>query len=152
TYNVNGTAAHTATIKQCDSNVQDAGCSATAPVAGPIVFKSDVSTRYDSKPPGVLAGVTSANTDNTKLSAVVGSGGAVTINPDGSFCATPGNTGATTGACGSVPGLGAVPAGTSCGSFSYKVQNAQGQQSNAGTAYVAFKPGSGLAVNLFDAK
>ena len=86
TYNVNGSAAHTATIKQCDSTTQDAGCNLVAPVAGPITFKSDVASRYDSKPPGVLAGVTSSNSDNTKLSALTA--GTVPINPDGSFVAT----------------------------------------------------------------
>ncbi len=80
TYNVNGSAAHTATIKQCDSTTQDAGCNLVAPVAGPIVFKSDVASRYDSKPPGVLAGVTSSTTDNSTLPLSKPSGGTVPIS------------------------------------------------------------------------
>ena len=140
TYLVNGTAAHTATIAQCDVNSSSAtGCAlGSAPVANDFLVVSSVGSRYASPPPGVLAHVTNAS--GLSLSAVA----TAAVNADGSFVAT--GPGAV--AC---PATFAsqVPTGASCVAVPYSVKDAQGQTS-AATAYVAFQPGSGLTLTVKD--
>jgi len=146
-YLVNGTASHTATISQCDANSSSAaGCSlAAAPTVANVQFTSNIATRYQAPPPGVLAGVTS-NTGGFALSAV-GTGTGVTLNPDGSFVATSG------GAACPTTGLNPpAPAGATCVAFTYQAKNAQGTLSNTATATVVFLPASNLVVNVLDAK
>ena len=139
---VNGTAAKTATISQCDANNSAAaGCSlAAAPVVSNVQFTSNIATRYQSPPPGVLAGVTS-NAGGLALTAV-GAATGLTLNPDGSFVAT------TAGASACPAGF---PTGATCLAFNYQAKNAQGTLSNTAIATVVFLPASHLAVNVKDA-
>ncbi|MGH9692780.1 MAG: hypothetical protein ACRD5Z_01460, partial [Bryobacteraceae bacterium] len=153
TYLINNAATHTATIKQCDAGTQDSGCVlATTPHVSPVIFKSDVATAYASKPPGVFAGVTNYNMQ-LQLTAGTPAPGPVTVNSDGSFVAS--NAGASAATCTAAGTAGLtisdLPANTICVSFDYQVNNAQGTSSNVAKAYVAFKPASGLVVNLIDA-
>ena len=147
-YLVNGTAPHTATVSQCDINSASApGCSlAAAPTAANVQFTSNVATRYQSPPPGVLAGVTT-NPGGLALTAV-GTASGVTLNPDGSFVAT--NAGAT--ACPATGLNPPAPAGATCVAFTYQAKNAQGSLSNTATATVVFLPASNLVVSVVDAK
>ena len=145
-YLVNGTAQHTATILQCDINsASAAGCSlAAAPTVANVQFNSNVATRYQAPPPGVLAGVTS-NSGGLALTAV---GTGVTLNPDGSFIAT--NAGAA--ACPTTGLNPPAPSGATCVAFTFQAKNAQGTLSNTATATVVFLPASNLVVSVLDAK
>jgi hypothetical protein len=151
-YLVNGNAANsrTATIAQCDVNVQAANCGlATAPTAKPFVVVSQIASRYASPPPGVLEHVT--NPGGLALTAVAGGG----VNADGSFVAL-GST-ASAAACpqatssdAAVAALaGQVPAGASCATVAYTVKDAQNQTSSS-TGYVAFLPANGPQVVVKD--
>jgi hypothetical protein len=137
TYQVNNTAGHTATIRQCDSSQSDQGCAlAHAPVVSDITFTSYVASHYVSSPPGVMKGVTSndGNYDLTATTTLPGSSGIV-LNSDGSFSAT--SQGASACAAGLVSQL-SLPAGASCRAFPYQVKNAQGSASNTADATVVF--------------
>jgi len=150
TYQVNNSATHTATIRQCDSSQSDQGCAvAHAPVVSDITFTSSVASRYVSAPPGVMKGVTS-NEGNFDLTAATTapSGSGIVLNADGSFSAT--SQGATACAAGLVSQL-SLPAGASCRAFPYQVKNAQGTASNTANATVVFLPASNLTVNIKDA-
>ena len=143
-YMVNGTLPRTATIAQCDATTQDAGCVlATAATVSNITFTSNVSSRFISSTPGVLASVTNYG-GGLALSAVAGTqtGGTVTLNADGSFVAMPG--------AGVACPAGSV-AGAKCMTFDFQAKNTQGRTSNTATATVVFNPASNLAVNVWDA-
>ena len=148
TYQVNGTISQTATIARCDAGSFSApGCVLTAgPTAANDSFSSNITTRLQVSVPGVLGNDT--DPDNKPLAAVP-SGSPVnlslSLNPDGSFIATP--TGAGTAVC----PVGS-PAGSECYTFSYQARNAQGSLSGTATATLTFKPGSGLVVNVKDGK
>ncbi|MBS0375938.1 MAG: DUF11 domain-containing protein [Proteobacteria bacterium] len=144
-YLVNGSAAHTATIVECDASTgsdSSKGCAVdTSLTANDFVVVSQVASRFASSPPGVLSYVTNAG--GLSLSAVEGGG----VNKDGSFAV------AGPGASANCPTSGAVasqvPAGATCVAMPYTVKNAQGATSTA-TGYVAFLSASGLKVAVTD--
>ncbi len=135
TFVVNGQAAntYTATISDCTASTS---CAGTAPIAGNGAFTSSVASRLQVAPPGVLAFVTNAGgyTLTAVPSAVATSCASVTVNPDGSFVATPSTS---------------TPA--SC-TFNYNASTATKQMSAAeGTITVNFLAPSNLTVNVKDA-
>ena len=136
---MNGTVPYVATINECDANISSGpDCAvAAAPTAANVQFTSNIATRYESAPPGVLAGVT-ANTGKLALTAV-----GVGVNPDGSFVAVGPGT-----AC---PAGLTAPSGATCKQFTYQAKTAQGKLSNTATATVIFLSPSNLTVNVYDA-
>ena len=136
TYLVNGVQTHTASITDCGGATS---CAGQRPVAGTGSFTSPIATRIQIQPPGVLQFVT--NSGGYALTAVAGAGantcGSVTLNPDGSFIATP-----------SAP---PTTADVTC-SFTYNVKTTSQQTSASdGTITVTFQAPSNLVVNVRDA-
>ena len=114
-------------------------CKGGAPTATDDSYTSNVASRIQIAPPGVLENDT--DPQGHPLTASVASnvaGGSVTLNPDGSFTATP-----TTAPTGNT---------TATVTFQYAAVNSQGTAStNAGTVTVTFNGGSGLKVSVLDA-
>lgn len=135
TFTVNGsTTQTTATIADCTSSPS---CAGARPIAGPGTYTSNVATRAQVPPPGLLSNVT--NSSGFALKALAGTSGGtctnVSVNADGSFTATP-------------PSVGAA----SC-TFSYNVSTSTLQTSASdGLVTVNFLTPSNLAVNVKDAK
>ncbi|NML44464.1 hypothetical protein HHL11_11930 [Ramlibacter sp. G-1-2-2] len=117
----------------CSTVTVSVAAAAAAPVAGPITFNSAIASRFTSAPPGLLSGVTNASGLVLTANPPAGvTNGTVTVNPDGSFVATP--------SC-------AAPCSLT---FNYSVKNAQGTSSNTALATVNFVKGSGLSVAVKD--
>ncbi len=135
TYIGNGNPAVTAlvTLGPCAGT-----CMGAAPTAGNLSYTSNVASRIQIGPPGVLSGASDPQGHPMTASLPTGiSGGTVTLNPDGSFVASP----------------AAPPSGTGTASvmFTYTAVNSQNTASNAATVTVTFNGGSGLKVNVLDA-
>lgn len=135
TYNGNTGTTNTATV------TLTVGSTYGVPVANADSFTSNVATVFKAASPGILANDTSPGgykltVDKTSLvnnSLANGGCGAVALNADGSFTATRG-------------------ASSSC-SFTYSIKNSQGLvAAEPATVSVSFKQGSGLALNVIDAK
>jgi hypothetical protein len=136
TYVLNNTLTKTATITQCDASTPGCAALGVAPTAVADTYTSNVASRLQIAPPGVLGNDTDPSGLPLKASAPSGvTGGTVTLNPDGSFTALP-NAGATTMA------------------FQYKAVNSQNSASADPGALVTlnFPAPSNLAVNVKDAK
>jgi hypothetical protein len=139
-YYANGNTLVTAkvSINTCTSS---GGCLGSAPTAQPDFYTSNISSRLQIPPPGVLAN--DSDPQGHPLTAhIVGaaSGGTVTLNADGSFSATPATT--PTGSA------------TAVVTFHYQAENSQNTFSSptAGALVtVTFNGGSGLAVVVKDA-
>lgn len=136
TFTVNGSTTTTlATIANCASS---AACAGARPVAGAASFTSNIASRAQVSPPGLLASVTNASGFALQAVAGTATGGTcsnVSVNADGSFTAAP-------------PSVGAA----SC-SFYYNVSTSTLQTSvNDGLVTVNFLTPSNLAVNVKDAK
>ena len=134
TYQANGNPAifATVTLANCATTT---GCLTGAPTAKADAYTSNLASRMQVSPPGVLAN--DVDPGKHPLTAVLDSvsGVNVTLNPDGSFIATP---------------LAAVTATTNL-SFTYHAVNSQNQSSNSVTATLTFQKPSGLAVTVKDA-
>jgi Bacterial cadherin-like domain len=129
-----GAACSTVTVAACA-----AGCMGGAPVANADSYASNIASRLQIAPPGVLGNDTDP-ADHPLTAAIVGTpvGGTVALNPDGSFTAVP-----------TAPPIGAA---TATVTFSYNAVNSQNTPSAApATVTVTFGGGSGLAVNVKDA-
>ncbi|MGB8328260.1 MAG: hypothetical protein WCE48_11880, partial [Steroidobacteraceae bacterium] len=140
-YRVNNTLLGTATIAQCDAALHTAtGCVfSAAPTAIADAYSSNIASRLQISPPGVLANDTDPGGRPLKASAATGvSGGTVTLNTDGSFTAVP--------ACAPTCTTGSTVA------FRYSAINSQNNTSAAVGVTVTFNAGSGLAVHVKDAK
>jgi len=136
-YQANGNPAvkATVTLAACSSSSK---CMGKAPQAVNDSFASNVASRFQVGAPGVLAN--DADPSGLLMTAKISgtpSGGTVTLNPDGSFIATP-----TTPPSGS---------GNATVQFSYTAVNSQKTPSNLATVTVTFKGGSGLVVAVKDA-
>jgi FtsP/CotA-like multicopper oxidase with cupredoxin domain len=126
----------TVTLMQCTGN-----CLGGKPTANDDSFTSNIASRLNISPPGVL-GNDNDPSGLTLTASLVGSpaGGTVALNPDGSFIATP-----------------AVPptkGGSATVTFHYVAVNSQHTSSSTtspATVTVTFKGGSGLAVTVKDA-
>ncbi|WP_427911929.1 Ig-like domain-containing protein [Ramlibacter sp. MMS24-I3-19] len=110
------------------------------PVARDDSFSSNVATLFRASSPGLLAN--DSDPTNYKLTVdtanvVNGAGGLactkLSVKADGSFVATPAT-------------------GASACQFTYRVVNSQGTTSEPATVYVSFATGSGLQLNVVDAK
>ena len=114
-------------------------CQGAAPTANADVYSSNIASRLQISPPGVLANDTDPSGLPLTAKMVGGAtGGTVTLNADGSFTALP-----------AVPPTGA---GTATVTFQYNAVNAQQTASAApANVTVTFKGGSGLAVVVKDA-
>ena len=136
----------TVTLAACTAG---SGCLGEPPVANADSYTSNIASRLQISPPGVLANdtdpqghplcsapiaVTGCPTTGQTFTAT---GGTVTLNPDGSFTAVP-----TT-----------APVGTSTAtvSFQYKAVNSQKTASAPATVTVTFNGGSNLQVHVYDA-
>jgi Bacterial cadherin-like domain len=113
-------------------------CLGAPPTAFPQSYTSNVATQFRLASPGVLANATDPS--GLSMTAVMSGspkGGTVTLNPDGSFLATPAT----------------APTGTSTATvtFQYKAVNEQHTASAAQTVTVTFAAGSGLQVAVQDA-
>jgi Bacterial cadherin-like domain len=141
TYKLNGSSAATATgtanIVQCQANNP---CFGGPPTANPDAYTSAVATRLQIAPPGVLANDVDpqGHPMTAQIDACVATPGStclasnqISLNPDGSFVATPGSSGTYT--------------------FSYHAVNSQNTPSSPTTVTLTFEPGSGLVVNVKDA-
>lgn len=107
-------------------------CLGGAPTAAADSYTSNIATRLQTSPPGVLGNDTDPS--GFPLKAVLAGAGdcsSVQLNPDGSFIAT--------------------AAGASC-SFTYTAVNSQNTSSAAATTTVNFGAASNLAVTLKDGK
>ena len=135
-YCANGTISGTTCSSGLIATVTLAPCTGTclgaAPTAAADSYSSNIASRLQVSPPGVLQN----DTDPTgfPLKAVLASAGdcsSVELNPDGSFTAT--------------------AAGASC-AFTYTAVNSQNTASVAATATVSFGAASNLVVTLKDGK
>jgi Bacterial Ig domain len=137
TFSVNKTAPLTATILECDSAVQAAGCT----LSGPPTLQNDSYVSNNAKMisipvPGVLTNDTDPagrvlKVDPTTVTVPSGSPMSVSVNPDGSFSAN------------------ATAPGTY--TFTYNVLNSQKVAAvNPATVTVTFPVGSGLQVHVLD--
>jgi hypothetical protein len=137
-YKVNGTATGSATITQC---VSGNACFGGSPLVSDIGYTSNIASRFQVAPPGVLLADSDPQGHPLTASAPTAiSGGTVTLNPDGSFVASP----------------TAPPTGNSFATvtFQYTAINSQGTSSDPAhpaTVTVKFNGGSGLQVNVLDA-
>ena len=137
-YQANGNPLITATVSL---NSCAGTCVGGAPTAGNSSYTSNIATRFQIGAPGVL--LNSSDPQGHPLTAFQVTGvtnGTVTLNPDGSFVATP-----------ATPPTGVA---TSIVTFTYSVKNSQGTTSATGadgTVKVTFMGGSGLQVNVLDA-
>src|SRR5512143_905274 len=135
TYQANGNPAITATVTLAPCT---GSCLGAPPVANADAYTSNIASRLQISPSGVLANDT--DPDGHPLTAqLVGaaSGGTVTLNPDGSFVVAP-----------ATPPIGAA---TAVVTFQYNAVNSQNTVSTApATVTVTFNGGSGLAVTLKD--
>lgn len=135
--NVNATVTLTA-LASCAGGAASPGCLGGAPTAGSPSYTSYVASQYRASSPGVLA--SSSDPSGLPLKATLvgtANGGTVTLNPDGSFVASP--TAAPIGAA------------TVKVTFQYNVINSQNTKSaTPGTATVTFMGGSGLKVAVMD--
>jgi hypothetical protein len=128
-----GAACTTVTLADCTG-----ACLGAAPAASGDSYSSNIASRLQVATPGVLENDTDPSGLPLKASAASNvTGGTVTLNPDGSFIATP--TSPPTGA------------GTATVTFDYQALNSQNTPSATVTATVTFKGGSGLAVTVKDA-
>ncbi|WP_176728759.1 choice-of-anchor Q domain-containing protein [Burkholderia ubonensis] len=136
----NGTPPVTATVTLTACTAAN-GCLST-PTAGNASFTSNIASRLQVGAPGVLASANDpAGLPLTAQLVGAAQNGAVTLNPDGSFTATP-----------TTPPLAGSNASAQTVTFQYNVTNTQNQTSKtAGTVTVTFNPGSGLVVNVMDA-
>ncbi|HWW03791.1 choice-of-anchor D domain-containing protein [Collimonas sp.] len=137
TYMANGNPAITAkvTLAACTAV---SGCLSGAPVANNDTYTSNIASRLQISPPGVLGNDKDPGGHPLHASAASNVvGGTVTLNPDGSFNAAPAT----------------APTGTSTAtmSFQYTAINSQNTSSAPATVNVTFKGGSGLVVKVFDA-
>lgn len=124
----------TVTLAACGS-----GCLGAVPMANADSYSSDIASRLQISPPGVLLNDTDPSGHPLKASAPSDvTGGTVTLNPDGSFVAMP--TTAPTGT------------GTATVTFHYQAVNSQNTSSALATATVTFKGGSGITIAVQDAK
>jgi hypothetical protein len=120
-------------------NACTGACSTGAPTANPDAFPSSIASRLQIAPPGVLANDTDpAGHPLTAVMDGAASNGAVTLNADGSFVATP-----------TAPPTGT---GSAAVTFQYHAVNSQGTSSAPTTATVTFSGGSGLTVTVLDAQ
>src|SRR5258708_473508 len=112
-------------------------CIGGAPTALNVSYTSNVASRFKIGPPGVLAFATDPQGHLLTASATGVVGGAVSLNPDGSFTAMP-----TT-----------PPTGTSTATvtFTYTAINSPKTASSPAVVTVTFNGGSSLKVNVFDA-
>lgn len=128
TYKANGNPSivATVTLAACTGN-----CKGARPTATDDSFTSNISSRLQIGAPGVLANDRDPSGFPLTASLVPGSvsGGTITLNADGSFTAVPTAASMT---------------------FKYSAVNSQKTQSGPAKVTVAFKPGSGLVVNVFD--
>jgi hypothetical protein len=132
----------TVTLSACTS----APCNAGPPTANPDSYASKVAARFHVSPPGVLENDTDPNhlqlhacadATCTVGAAVSAGGGTVTLNPDGSFTATPGTA-----------PTAALPQTVT---FTYFAVNSQNTAAS-GTASVTFTAGNGHTFTVRDAK
>ncbi|KFX29753.1 Ig-like domain-containing protein [Ralstonia solanacearum] len=145
-YQANGNSGLTATVTlsalaACAGGAAGPGCLGGVPTAGDQSYKSSVASQLRISSPGVLSYATDPSGLPMKPVMVAGSAtnGTVTLNPDGSFVATP-----TTPPAGNA---------TVTMTFKYNVVNSQNTTSTApGTVTVTFNAGSGLQVSVKDAK
>jgi hypothetical protein len=113
-------------------------CHGGAPTAVNDSYTSNIASRLQIAPPGVLANDSDPQGHPLTASAPTAvTGGTVTLNPDGSFIAVP-----------TTPPTGIT---TSTVSFNYKAVNSQGTLSASAAVTVTFYGGSGLKVNVYDA-
>ncbi len=116
-----------------------AGCMGGAPIAIADAYNSNIAARLQISPPGVLGNDVDPSGLPLRASAASNVvGGSVTLNPDGSFVATP-----------TPPPTGA---GTATVTFDYTASNSQNTPSGTTTASVTFKGGSGVTFAVRDAK
>ncbi len=136
TYRVNGTTVATATITQCDASTL--GCSQLggAPTAAADTYSSNIASRLQISPPGVLMNDTdpSGLALRVNVSSVAASAGlTLSVNPDGSFAASTATPGIYT--------------------FTYEAQNSQNRVSaSPATVTLNFPTPSNLAVAVRDAR
>ncbi|TKC89474.1 hypothetical protein FAZ69_11115 [Trinickia terrae] len=128
----------TVTLTACTTSNK---CLST-PTAGSASFASNIASRVQIGAPGVLA---SANDPaglplTAQIVASSAANGTVTLNPDGSFTASP-----------ATPPLATSGQAAQSMTFQYTVTNTQNQTSKPGTVTVTFNPGSGLQINVMDA-
>lgn len=134
--NGNPNASATVMLTACSSGN---GCLSGPPTAGNAAYTSNIASRLQIAEPGVLT--YASDPKGLQLTAaLVGTptGGSVTLNPDGSFTASPAT----------------APKGSAASAkvtFQYQAVNAQNTASNTATVTVTFKGGSGLVVNVLDA-
>lgn len=122
-----GAACNTVTLAACTG-----ACLGAAPTANADSYTSNIASRLQVSPPGVLQNDTDPS--GFPLKAVLASAGtcsSVQLNPDGSFTAT--------------------PSGASC-AFTYTAVNSQNTPSGVATATVNFDAASNLVVNVKDGK
>ena len=135
TYCGNGTTTlcTTVTLASCSGT-----CVGGAPTANNDAYTSNLASRLQIAPPGVLANDTDPQ-GHPLTAALSGaaSGGTVVLNADGSFTATP-----------TTPPTGTTPATVT---FQYIATNSQKTASGTATVTVTFNGGSGLKVNVYDA-
>ena len=128
----------TVTLAQC---TQANNCLGGSPIANDDSYTSNIASRIQIAPPGVLGNDTDPNGHLLTASAATNiTGGTVTLNVDGSFTAAP-----TTPPTGT--GLAQV-------TFQYTAVNSQGTPSDPAhpaTVTVTFTGGSGLKVSVLDA-
>jgi hypothetical protein len=127
----------TATITDCATVT---GCHGGPPVVTGTSYTSNIASRLQIAPPGVLAYATDPAGYPMTAALVTGSaaGGTVTLNADGSFTAIPT----------APPATGA----TTMVSFQYNAVNSQKTSSTTPAAVtVTFNGGSGLQVHVYDA-
>ena len=141
TYQANGNPAinTTVTLAACTGN-----CLGGPPVASADAYTSNIATKLQISPSGVLANDTDPD-KHPLTAALVGTHPNlnVTLNADGSFIANP--TGPGTVAC-----AAGTTGGAACYTFNYQAKNSQGTLSNTATVTLTFLPASGLAVTLKD--
>lgn len=136
TYCANGTVTGTTCSSGLAATVTLAACTGTclgaAPTAAADNYTSNIASRLQVSPPGVLQNDTDPSGFPLKaVLASIGSCSSVQLNPDGSFTAT--------------------TSGASC-AFTYTAVNSQNTASGTATATVSFGAASNLAVTLRDGK
>jgi len=138
TYLVNGTLTATATITRCDAGTPSCSALGGAPTAVADSYSSNIASRLQIAPPGVLANDTDPQGHPLTAAAATNvAGGTVTLNADGSFTAAP-----------TTPPVGSATAAVT---FQYQAVNSQKTASTAATVTVTFGGGSGLVVHVYDA-